>query len=164
MANTTTTANLQKFYNNIIRKKPLRFGYQFYIAFDGSIPSGDKNSNTIFSNENIGLWIKSSKIPAIDISSAKVNFFSAGFEVPGNIKYPDSWDVTILLNNASGTTTNEAMHLYTRLKTWMDEFSSYRASGGGKKVIPGVNAKVHLLKSDTMAIANTYIMERCMDF
>lgn len=40
---------------------------------------------------NPKFWIKSASIPNVDITPAKVNFLANGFEVPGVVKYPDTW-------------------------------------------------------------------------
>lgn len=71
---------------------------------------------------NFSVYVKSSKIPAVDITSAKVAYFGAGFEVPGVIKYPESWEVKIILD--------QNLTVYKKLRAWMEYHSSYKNSTG----------------------------------
>lgn len=119
--------NLMEFYKNITQKHPLRYGHQFTVEFQGSslngIETGDFNpTNPTDIQNNITYYVQSAKIPSVDIGSAKVNYFAAGFEVPGVIKYPDSWDVKILLD--------QDLTQYKRLQSWQEAMSSYAYSQG----------------------------------
>ena len=100
---------------------------------------------------NITYYVQSSKIPEVNINSAKVSYFAAGFEVPGVVKYPDQWTVEILLG--------QDMLQYRRLQSWQEALSNYRYSGGGYKVIPSVNARVNLLDSTMRNVVRSYVME-----
>lgn len=94
----TNSYNLQNFYSSLLKRHPIRLGHQFYIEFIGpeatSFGLDGSDEGTKFK-----YYAKSSKIPAVDITSAKVPFYGAGFEVPGVVKYPDSWNVKILLES-----------------------------------------------------------------
>jgi hypothetical protein len=112
--------NLQDFYSQILKTKPVRLGHQFYIEFNGP------DATSVGLDQNTKYYVKSSKIPAVDITSAKVAYFGAGFEVPGVIKYPDSWEVKILLESGDAS----AMSRYLALKRWQENISSYKLSTG----------------------------------
>lgn len=151
--------NLQEFYNILTRKSPIRFGHQFLVEFygedlndpniTGAFSLSTSNQNNV--TDNITYYVQASKIPEVKVNSAKVNYFAAGFEVPGVISYPDQWTVDILLG--------QDMLQYNRLQSWQEAMSSYRLSGGGYKVIPKVNAHVHLLDSTMQYSSKTYVME-----
>ena len=155
MAGRTNRYNLMEFYNNITKRHPLRYAHQFTVEFQGASLGeltgafGPASPNDVV--DNITYYIQSSSIPAVDINSVKVNFYSAGFEVPGVVKYPDSWQVNILLG--------QDLYQYKRLQSWQEAMSNYRLSGGGTKVIPNVIAKVNLLDSTMRNVVKTYIME-----
>ena len=83
---------------------------------------GARFNNTSVPSENFTYYVRSTSIPKISVGSAKVNYFAAGFEVPGIINYPDSWDVTFLLD--------ENLTQYNLLKNWQEALSNYRFSGG----------------------------------
>lgn len=155
MGNKTNTYNLMEFYNNITKTRPLRYGHQFTIEFLGSSLGGLTGyfnpPNESEPVNNITYYVQSSKIPQVEINSAKVAYFAAGFEVPGVVKYPDQWTVEILLGQDLGQ--------YKRLQSWQEAMSSYRLSGGGNKIIPEVKAKVNLLDSKMRNVVKTYMME-----
>jgi hypothetical protein len=139
---------LQDFYGQILKTKPVRLGHQFYIEFNGP------DATSVGLDANTKYFIKSSKIPAVDVTSAKVAYFGAGFEVPGVVKYPDSWEVKILLESGDAS----AMSRYLALKKWQENISSYTKSTGGKKTVPDVNARVILL-NEHMQPHKHYVME-----
>lgn len=139
------TYNLAAFYESITKSHPLRYGHQFTVEFIGL------SELLGIDTKDLTYYIQSSKIPAVDVNSAKVNFYGAGFEVPGVIKYPDSWDVKILLD--------QDLTQYKMLQYWMETMSSYRYSQGGTKVIPNIIAKVNLLDNTMMYVSKTYVME-----
>ena len=155
MAGRTNTYNLMEFYNNITKRHPLRYGHQFTIEFQGNSLGqftgafGPSNAGDVI--DNITYYVQSSTIPQVEIPSVKVSFYSAGFEVPGVVKYPDQWSVKILLD--------QDLYQYKRLQSWQEAISNYRISGGGNKVIPNVIAKVNLLDSTMQHVIKTYIME-----
>lgn len=153
MAGRQNTYNLRDFYNNITKRHPLRYGHQFTIEFitGGSDTGGFGKDDTKNVMNNITYYVQSSKIPSVDINSAKVSFYSAGFEVPGVIKYPENWDVTILLG--------QDLLQYRLLQRWQETISDYRRSGGGVKTIPNVKAYVNLLDSTMQNVVKTYVME-----
>lgn len=152
----TNTYNVMEFYKNITQKHPLRYQHQFTVEFLGSslgtIETGDFNtSDTSDIRNNITYWVQSSEIPSVDVSSVHVDFYSAGFEVPGVIKYPDSWTCEILID--------QDLTQYNRLRSWQEAMSSYTKSGGGYKTIPNVIAKVNLLDSTMQYVVKSYVME-----
>lgn len=155
MAGRTNKYNLKEFYNNITKSHPLRYAHQFVVEFDGASLNGLTGEFTAANPtdivNNITYYIQSSSIPQVEVNSVKVSFYSAGFEVPGVVKYPDSWQVNILLG--------QDLYQYKRLESWREAISNYRLSGGGNKVIPNVRAKVGLLDSTMQNIVKTYIME-----
>ena len=149
--------NLMEFYKNITQRHPLRYGHQFTVEFFGD-SLGDLATTGNFGPStpgdvkgNFTYYVQSSKIPAVDINSAKVSYFAAGFEVPGVIKYPESWDVEILLD--------QDLTQYKRLQSWQEAMSSYKYSGGGSKTIPSVIAQVNLLDNTMQRIVKSYRME-----
>lgn len=154
MANNKNLYNLKKFYNQIITKTPLRFGHQFTVQFNGrdliryAGPGFNQQNEPKF---NITYYVRASEIPQIDINSAKVSYFSAGFEIPGTIKYPEQWNVTILLD--------QDLTQYNILRRWQEEMSSYRISGGGVKTIPNITASVNLLDRTFQNVVKEYVME-----
>ena len=154
MSDKTNHYNLMEFYNNITKTRPLRYGHQFTIEFIGGSLGGltgyfnPPNEEPV---NNITYYVQSSKIPSVEINSAKVAYFSAGFEIPGTVKYPDQWTVEILLGQDLGQ--------YKRLQSWQEAMSNYAYSAGGNKIIPNVQAKVNLLDSYMKNIVKTYMME-----
>ena len=145
--------DLQKFYNNIITKNPLRYGHQFTVEFNGADLARYAAGLNIQADPTrcITYYVRSSEIPEVTVNSAKVSYFSAGFEVPGVVKYPDSWNVTILLD--------QDMTMYNILRNWQEALSSYRLSGGGIKTIPNIIARVNLLDRTMRQVVKSYIME-----
>ena len=152
----TNTYNVMEYYKNITQKHPLRYQHQFTVEFLGSslgtIETGEFNaSDTSDIRNNITYWVQSSEIPQVTVSSVKVDFFAAGFEIPGVVKYPDSWKTSILID--------QNLTQYNRLRSWQEAMSSYTKSGGGYKTIPNVIAKVNLLDSTMQYVVKSYIME-----
>lgn len=148
--------NLMEFYKNITQTHPLRYGHQFTVEFLGNslggVETGDFGPSSPGDiKNNITYYVQSSKIPQIEINSAKVSYLAAGFEVPGVVKYPDSWDVEILLD--------QDLTQYKRLRSWQEAMSSYKYSGGGYKTIPNVIAQVNLLDNTMQNIVKSYRME-----
>ena len=152
----SNTYNLMEFYKNITQKHPLRYQHQFTVEFLGSslgtILTGDFNaSDTSDIRNNITYWVQSSQIPQVTVSSVHVDFFAAGFEVPGVVKYPETWQTSILID--------QDLTQYNRLRSWQEAMSSYTKSGGGYKTIPNVIAKVNLLDATMQYVVKSYIME-----
>ena len=152
------TYDLKGFYNNILTGHPLRYAHQFTLEFFGNdlgnwaktgqfIGNGDStNPSTMFT-----YYAQSASIPKVDIGSAKVNYLAAGFEVPGVVKYPDSWTVEIIID--------QGLTQYNRLLSWEQAMSDYSRSQGGSKTIPNIFAKVNLLDNTMRNITKSYIME-----
>lgn len=145
---------LKQFYNTVLTKRPLWFNHQFFIEFYGD------GVTTIYQQEwsgsnnlivNPTYWIKASSIPAIDVTPAKVSYLAQGFEVPGVVKYPDSWDVTFMLD--------QQLSQYKFLQLMQRYMSSFEQNGGGVKVIPDIKAKVWLLDSYLQNPAGCYIIQ-----
>lgn len=146
--------NLRNLYTSILQTTPLRFGHQFTVQFNGrdlERYAGPGLNNQQEPRNNITYYVRSAEIPRVDINSAKVNYFAAGFEVPGTIQYPEQWQVAILLD--------QNMTQYNILRNWQEEMSSYRLSTGGIKTIPNITASVNLLDRTFQFVVKEYVME-----
>lgn len=133
--------HLKEFYRNVLAKSPLFYGHQFVVTFTGDIPEMIKakpNDTT-----SITYYVKSAKVPKIDIKENKVAFLSQQFVVPGGITYGDSWDVEVLM-------TNDIIH-YDSLYEWQEWYANLKNDGGSSdghvKAIPNTIAHVKLLDS-----------------
>lgn len=152
------TYDLKGFYNNIIKNHPLRYQHQFTLEFFGGDlgnpqMTGYFNGNGDGSNpvEMFTYYAQSASIPKVEISSAKVSYMAAGFEVPSVVKYPDNWSVEIIID--------KGLSQYNRLLSWEQAMSDFRKSQGGSKTIPNIFAKVNLLDNTMRNITKSYIME-----
>lgn len=86
------------FYQNLIQKHPLLYGQQFTIEFiapDGE--TGRAGNDAAFGKaghddpECFTYWGRSATLPAINVSSATVNFMANSFVVPGIIDYGERY-------------------------------------------------------------------------
>lgn len=150
------TYNIMDFYRGITQQHPLRYGHQFTVEFLGRSLDGIMAGDFVAENptnikDNITYYVQSSKIPDVTIAESKVSYLAAGFVVPGVVKYPEAWDVEILLD--------QDLTQYNRLRSWQEAMSSYTLSAGGYKTIPNVVARVNLLDNTMMRVVKTYIME-----
>ena len=144
--------DLKQFYTSIIRKNPLRFGYQFIVQFFSSpgSPGFYLNNDPNDPKYMFTYYVQTTSIPKVEIGSAKVAFLAAGFEVPSVVKYPESWTVDILID--------QGMTQYNNLLHWQEQISSYRNSQGGTKTIPQTYAKLTLLDSSMRETSKKYTM------
>lgn len=158
--------NLADFYNEIQSESGLRYGYQFLVrlAIDQNIfdPStrgqfsgvdavlqaqyglnlqtfgGLKDPN---SGENQGIDIsflaQSTNIPQTELTTTKVSYFAQSFEFPGIIRYGDTWQVNVKLD--------QRMILYKQLRLWQEMMSSISRNSGGNHTIPEARGEVMLL-------------------
>lgn len=142
MADPKNNLHLSEFYRTVLTKSPLFYTHQFVVTFSGGdLPDAIKSDPS--NNKSITYYVKAAKIPNIDIKEQNVNFLSQKFVVPGNVMYPDSWDVEVLL-------TNDMLH-YKSLYDWQNWFANLANDGGAedgrKKAIPNTIAHVKLLNS-----------------
>lgn len=153
------TYHIADYYKNLIQKHPMQYGHQFIIEFiapigqTGSILEGDnafgrKDHSDI---ECFTYWAQSAEIPELTVKQGTVTFLANDFIVPGVIQYKDSWTTEILLD--------QDLTQYNKLQAWHRLISDFSKSGGGKKVIPNVQAKVSLLDNTMQNVKNTFIME-----
>ena len=132
--------NLKTFYRNIISNSALLLPHQFVVTFDGArLPDALKSD----ANDPACLtyYIKTAKIPDIQIKETSITFMAQDFKIPGGVQYGNSWDVKVLM-------TGDLLQ-YKRLYAWQEEFATLKNSGGasstGSRLIPNVNAHVKLL-------------------
>lgn len=148
------TVNLASFYKNFVQKHPMFYGHQFFIEFYGTaisdIYSGEWANDTS-SQLNPKFWIKSGSIPKVNITPAKVDFLANGFEIPGVVQYPDTWNVTFILD--------QYLSQYRFLELQMKYLSSLQNSGGGSKIIPDLNARVYLLDSTMQNVVHAFVIQ-----
>ncbi len=133
--------HLKNFYRNVLAASPMFLPHQFVITFAGDIPEmikakpGDQTSITYY--------VKSGKVPKIDIKENSVSFLSQKFVVPGGVMYDGTWSVEVML-------TNDIIH-YDSLYEWQEWFANLKNDGGSSdghtKAIPNTIAHVRLLDS-----------------
>lgn len=144
--------SLKGFYNYIHEQGGLRYGHEFLVLlkFPSDLNVRDEisllhlppNFSKILNaqgNNNIcfPLYVKSSSIPDLELTTADASFLAAGFKFPGIVKYKNSWDVTVQLD--------QELIIYEALLAWKESMSSYALNTGGSKTIPNVHAEVLLL-------------------
>ena len=153
------TYHIADFYKTICQKNPLQYGHQFILQFiaplgqTGSILQGDnafgrKDSSNV---QCFTYWAQSAQIPQQTITQGKVKFLANEFVVPGVVKFGQTWKTDILLD--------QDLTQYKKLQAWHKLISDFSKSGGGKKIIPNVQAKVSLLDNTMQNIKNTFIMQ-----
>lgn len=159
MAKVKNTYHIADMYHQILQKHPLQYKHQFIIEFiapvgqTGSIFDGDEafGRKDHTSIDSITYWGQSASIPEQTINSAKINFLANEFEVPGVVKFGDNWSIKLLLD--------QELTQYKKLEAWQNYISDFSKSGGGRKVIPNVQAKVSLLDASMQNITNSFILE-----
>lgn len=141
MPRVSNDIHLKEFYRNVLAKSPLFYGHQFVITFTGDVPDMIKAKPE--DTQSITYYVKSGKVPKIDIKENTVSFLSQKFVVPGGITYGDSWDVEVLM-------TNDLIH-YDSLYEWQNWYADLKNDGGAStgrvKAIPNTIAHVKLLDS-----------------
>lgn len=153
------TYNIADFYKAIGNKKPLQYDHQWIIEFiapvgqTGKITAGDdafgrKDHSNV---QCFTYWAQSAKIPDQTITEAKIKFLANDFVVPGVIKYDESWQTSIILD--------QDLTQYKKLQAWHQLISDFSKSGGGKKVVPNVQAKLSLLDNTMQNVKTIFIME-----
>ena len=152
--------NLANFYNQIMKKTPLRYGYQFTIEFIGSdlgVYTGAFNGNgtdgeATVSTNSLTYLAQSAKLPAAKISEAKVTFYGTEFSLPAIYSTgPGDWEIEFLLT--------EGMEQYEKLNNWQLAISDYKNSGGGRKLVPSVKIRVNLLDQTHQFITKRFVLE-----
>lgn len=139
--------SLKGFYEYIQNQGGLRYGHQFmiFLKIDDSLTfhpnirdlydiniSEELNSEGVFP-----LYVKSTSVPNLTLTTGDVAFLAAGFKFPGVIKYPNKWNVTVQLD--------QKLKIYEALLAWKESMSSYALNNGGNKTIPNAIADVQLL-------------------
>ncbi len=153
------TIHVGTFYQNLIQKHPLQYEHQFTIEFIA--PAGETGStfdDTAFGRpdssdvECFTYWGQSATLPELKVSEAKVNFMANGFSIPGVIDYGGGeWNVKLLLD--------QDLTQYKKLQAWQTLISDMSKSGGGRKIIPNVQAKLNLLDNTMSKVKRTFILE-----
>jgi hypothetical protein len=148
----TKSINLKTFYNNL-KKNPLRYKHQFVIEMHGieNLAASNIKLGGTDANECITYWGKSTDIPEAEITEAKVDFFGNGFVVPGVVKYPETWKVTLILD--------QDFTMYSAIKEWSNYCSDLSKSGAGTKTIPNVRGVVRLLNEKMNEFTDTFVIE-----
>ena len=159
MSNVKNNIHIATFYQNLLQKHPLLYKQQFTIEFIA--PAGETGrawDGTAFGRsghedpECFTYWGTSATLPEIKISTATVSFMANDFVVPGIIDYGDGkWDVNLLLD--------QELTQYKKLQNWMDLISDTSKSGGGRKIVPNVQAKLNLLDNTMQKVNKTYVFE-----
>ena len=128
--------HLNSYYNNITKKKPLLYKYQYVLDFVGNggfwvdqdfKPFTLFNDNPDDPSQTFSYWAQSASIPGFNINKTDVNFYGAKFHVPACKTYEHDFSTNILLD--------QDMIMYKKLETWLKMISRYEISGGGIKVI-----------------------------
>lgn len=101
--------------------------------------------------KNIKYYVKSSSIPAVELTDQEVSFLSQKFVVPKTIKFGDTWDVKVICT--------QDMRQYKSLLAWQDYYSDIRNNGGGNKVVPNVDAHVCLLDGSHQNVVKEIILK-----
>lgn len=157
---TKNVVNLANFYNQIMKGNPLRYGYQFTIEFIGSdigtytgqFDGNGKTGTTDISTNSLTYLAQSAKLPAAKISSAQAVFYGTEFSLPGIYSTgPGDWQIDFLLT--------EGMDQYEKLNNWQLAISDYKNSGGGRKLVPNVKARVNLLDQTHQFITKRFNIE-----
>lgn len=159
MSNVLNTNHIATFYQNIVQKHPLLYKQQFTIEF--LAPAGETGrawDDMAFGRagyddpECFTYWGTSATLPEVKVSAAKVSYLANDFEVPGIIDYGGGeWSVKLLID--------QDLTQYRKLQNWMDLISDTSKSGGGRKVVPNVQAKLNLLDNTMQKVNKTYVLE-----
>lgn len=158
--------NLADFYNEIQNQNGLRYAYQFLVrlAIDQDIfGPGTRGQNSgidqVFqaqyglslqtfgglidpnSGENQGVDIsflaQSTRVPQTELTTTKVNYFAQSFEFPGIVRYQDTWNINVKLD--------QKMILYKQLRLWQEMMSSISRNSGGNHTVPNARGEIILL-------------------
>ena len=133
--------HLKNFYRNVLANSPLYLPHQFVVTFAGDVPDMIKAHPE--DTQSITYYVKSAKVPKIDMKENKISFLSQQFVVPGGITYGETWDVEVLM-------TNDIIH-YDSLYEWQNWYADLTYDGGSQpghtKAIPNTIAHVKLLDS-----------------
>lgn len=120
---------MKNFYNQIMKGKPMLYGYQFIVEFiNGGTMDGGGVQFDLFNHdpsnpeENFTYYAQSASLPSFEVVKASVNYYGNNFRVPTVIKYEHDWTVTILLE--------QDMIMYEKLRRWMQMISDLRMNGG----------------------------------
>lgn len=152
--------HLGSYYNNITKKKPLLYKYQYILDFVGNggfwLDSDFKpftlfNDNPDNPDQNFSYWAQSASIPGFNINKADVNFYGGKFHVPACKTYEHDFSCQILLD--------QDLTMYKKLDTWLKMISRYELSGGGIKVIPTCKLRIKLLDSEHQYFTTSFVME-----
>lgn len=143
--------DLKNFYTNIMKKNPLLYDHQFIVTFSGADLPPEFHSdptNTL----SLTYYVKSAKVPKIEIKEATVNFLSQDFVVPGSLQNTaGTWECKLMA-------TNSLKH-YVALREWHKQFADLERNGGGFHNIPNVTAHVHILDSTMQEELHDFVLE-----
>lgn len=152
--------HLNSYYNNITKKKPLLYKYQYVLDFVGNggfFVDQDFKPFTLFNDnpddpsQTFSYWAQSASIPGFNINKTDVNFYGAKFHVPACKTYEHDFSTNILID--------QDMIMYKKLETWLKMISRYEISGGGIKVIPTCKLRVKLLDSEHQYFTTSVVMD-----
>ena len=152
--------HLNSYYNNLTKKKPLLYKYQYVLDFVGNggfwvdqdfKPFTLFNDNTDDPSQNFSYWAQSASIPGFNINKTDVNFYGAKFHVPACKTYEHDFSTNILLD--------QDMTMYKKLDTWLKMISRYEISGGGIKTIPTCKLRIKLLDSEHQYFTTSIVMD-----
>jgi len=152
--------NIQAFYNQIMKTRPMLYGYQFILEF---VQGGQMGNDAIgyeqfdlFNNRenpdtNFTYYAQSASLPKFQINKATASYYGTQFRVPTVIQYDHDYNVKILIE--------QDMIMYERLRLWMKKISDLRLNGGGIKTIPSVAMRLNLLDSTHQYFTTSYVLE-----
>ena len=152
--------NIQAFYNQIMKTRPMLYGYQFILEF---VQGGQMGNDSIgyeqfdlFNNKetpdnNFTYYAQSASLPKFQINKATASYYGTQFRVPTTIQYDHNYTVKILIE--------QDMIMYEKLRLWMRKISDLRLNGGGIKTIPSVAMRLNLLDSTHQVFTTSYVLE-----
>lgn len=152
--------HLGNVYNNITKKSPLLYKYQYILEFvngGGFWVDGQLKKFTLFDHDdnnpqqNFSYWAQGASIPKFNIPAAKVNFYATDFRVPACMTYDHTFLTNIFLD--------QDLTMYNKLDTWLKMISRLQLSAGGIKVIPTIKLRVRLLDSQHQYFTASFVME-----
>jgi hypothetical protein len=101
--------------------------------------------------EDLELYFQTADLPGRTIENAEVKFYGFNFNVPTNLKYDNTWTVTVICDTD--------LKIREKFETWMDEIASLaRNTGGMKGRISKGFSRLHLLDSNLTDITKSYVM------
>lgn len=149
MAGERIDANLQEYYRKVIKTNPLYLSHQFVVEFYGSALPDEFNLG--HDTKSITYYVKSSRIPNVQIAEQTVSFLGQDFVLPKVVQHAADWEVQIYAMND--------LYHYNALRAWCEKYADIRRNGGGDKRIPDIQARVQLLDNTMQRIQKTFVLE-----